>query len=136
MEKISKESAIKEIQEFVKKFDGKSKKDYEVENDYPDFIQGVTEGNIHFKEDGTPLMKLSEPIKNDSGDVAFDSVEFKHRIKPSTLADITKGLNISQNQYEYSIRCISYLTGFPKNILDKLSKRDWKTIEQISSVFM
>ena len=49
-EKVSKEIAIKEIQKFVLEHDGAKKEDWQIENDYPQMLQAVQEGNLVFKE--------------------------------------------------------------------------------------
>lgn len=134
--KVEKDVAVQEVQDFVKKFDSKEKKDWQIEQEYPDVLDAVQKGRLVFDSKGVPSLELSEPVFAENGEVALTKVDFKTRIKPSTLSDITKGLDIAKNQYEYSLRCMAYLTGLPKAMFDKLSKVDFKTVEQISSVFM
>lgn len=134
--KVEKDVAIQEVQDFVKKFDSKEKKDWQIEQEYPDVLDAVQKGRLVFDSKGVPSLGLSEPVFAEDGEVALTKIDFKTRIKPSTLSDITKGLDIAKNQYEYSLRCMAYLTGLPKAMFDKLSKVDFKTVEQISSVFM
>lgn len=136
MSKITKEMAVVEIQQFVKKFDEQSKEDWQIETDYPQIIKAMEDGCLSFNEDGIPVLKLKYPIKNDEGEVSVDLINFKTRIKPDTLSTITKGLDIGKNQYEYTLRCMSYLIGQPKAMLSKFEKFDYKVIEQVCSVFM
>ncbi len=133
---MAKEVAVKEIQAFVKKWDEKSKPDYEIEQDYPHFIEALEQGLAIIDENQKVSFKLKYPIKTDEGNDALTDVSFRTRIRPNDLANITKGLDIGKNQVEYTLRCFAYLTGQDKNMLNKLEKFDYKVIEQISTIFL
>lgn len=134
--KVPTDQAIAELQLFVEKYDGKVKKDYEIENDYPQVLEAVEKGLLSFDEDLKPTLRLKDPIKNTEGEVSVSEISFRTRIKPTQLSDIMKGLDIGKNQLEYSLRIHAYLTGQPKAMLDKFSKFDYKVIDQLSTVFM
>lgn len=136
MEKVTKEIAIKEMQKFVEKYDDKQKEDYEIENDYPTAIEAITRGLLVFDNESNPTYTLKDPIRNSEGDIAVDKIDFRTRIKPQQLSDIMKGLDISKNQIEYTLRCLAYITKQPKAMLDKFEKFDYKVIEQVSTVFL
>ena len=134
--KVQKEVAILEMQKFVEKWDDVKKEDYEIEKDYPHVLQAIQEGFLVIGPDMKPQLKLKYPIKTDEGNIAWEDVNFRTRIRPNDLAEITKGLDIGKFQVEYTLRCFAYLTGESKGMLNKLEKFDWKVIEQLATVFL
>lgn len=136
MDKVSKEVSVQEIQKFVEKYDDKKKEDWEIEQDYPHVIEAIKSGHLVFDENSNPVYALRYPILNEDKEVAVSEIKFRTRIKPQQLSDIMKGLDISKNQIEYTLRCLAYLTFQPKAMLDKFEKFDYKVIEQISTVFL
>ena len=135
-EVLSKDLAIAELIKFVGKNEDRTPKDWEIEKDYPQALRAMQDGYLTFDEKMHPHYRLKYPILNDEKEVAVNTVEFRTRIKPQQLADIMKGLNIVQNQIEYTLRCLSYIIKQPKAMLDKFEKFDYRVIEQISTVFM
>lgn len=135
-EKLTNEQAVKEVQKFVEKYDDKKKEDWEIENDYPHVIEALKLGLLSFNEESKPFYKLKYPIKNEEGEVSVTDIDFRTRIKPNDLANVMKGLDISKNQIEYTLRCLSYITKQPKAMLDRFEKFDYKVIEQVSTVFL
>lgn len=135
--KIATEMAIKEVRDFVETYDdGKRKEDWQIENDYPQLLRAVELGLLVFDDKKKPTLTLKEPIMNDDNEVSVDVITFRTRIKPTQLAEVMKGVDLSKNQLEYSLRCIAYLTGQAKGMLDKLGKFDYKVIDQVSTVFL
>lgn len=135
-EVIEKGIAIKEIQKFVEIHDDQKKPDYQIETDYPQAIKAVCLGLLTFDEHYNPKYKLKNPI-NENGDFPIKDINFRTRIKPTDLANIMKGVNIAQNQLEYTMRAFTYIARLEsKAMLDLLSKFDYKVIEQISTVFL
>jgi len=133
---VSEEIAIKEMQDFVEKWDDKKKKDWEIQDLYPQVLIAIQEGLLVIGADKKPVFNLKYPIKTDEGNVALDVVTFRTRIRPQQLSDIMKGLDISKNQIEYTLRCFAFLTGQSISMLNKLEKFDYKVIDQISTVFL
>lgn len=135
--KVATEMAIKEVRDFVETYDdGKRKEDWQIENDYPQLLRAVELGLLVFDDKKKPTLTLKEPIMNDDNEVSVDVITFRTRIKPTQLAEVMKGVDLSKNQLEYSLRCIAYLTGQAKGMLDKLGKFDYKVIDQVSTVFL
>lgn len=132
---ISKEIAVKEIQKLVKKWSYDDIDDWKAEEDYPQLLKAIQKGLVTFDENLKPTFKLAFPVKNSDGDESVSIVDFRTRIKPVDLANITDGLNVSKKQVEYTLRCLSYLTQQPKMVLNKFDKFDYKVVEQISTVF-
>lgn len=134
--KMSKEMAVSELQQFVEKWDDKKKEDFEIEQDYPHLIQAMQDGFLVLGEDLKPSFQLKYPILTDGGGDGLSKIDFRTRIKPDDLTNITKGLDIGKNQMEFNLRCLAYLTRQPKAMLNKLEKFDYKVVEQICSIFL
>jgi len=132
---INKEVAITEMQSFVERWTYEKPERWKVEEDYPQVLKAIEKGILVFDEDSQPIYTLAFPIKTDEGNDAVSKIEFRTRIKPTDLANITKGLNVAKQQVEYTLRCLSYITGQNRVMLDKFDKFDYKAIEQISTVF-
>jgi hypothetical protein len=135
-EVVSKEIAIKEMQGFVEKWDDQTKEDYQIEQDYPQVIKAIQLGLLVIDDEKKPTYSLKSPIKTDEGSVALSEISFRTRIKPDDMVQISKGLNIGQQQIEYTLRCFAYITSQPKAMLNKLEKFDYKVIEQLCTIFL
>jgi hypothetical protein len=131
---VVKEVALKELREFVECYTYETVEDWKLEDEYPQFLKAIMKGLVVFT-DQKPTYTLTQPIMSDSGEALVSECSFRTRIKPSQLATITKGLNVAKQQVEYTLRCLSYITGQGRIMLDKFDKFDYKVIEQISSVF-
>lgn len=135
-EKVSKEIAVQEVMDFVEYHLDIVKKDYEIESDYPQIVKAIEDGRLSFNEKKIPTLVLKEPILNAEGQVSLDTITFRTRIKPTQLAEVMKGVDLQKNQLEYSLRALSYLTGQVRAMLDNFGKIDYKTIDQIATVFL
>ena len=135
-EKVSKEVAVQEVMDFVEYHLDVVKKDYEIESDYPQIVKAIEDGRLSFNEKKIPTLVLKEPILNTEGQVSLDTITFRTRIKPTQLAEVMKGVDLQKNQLEYSLRALSYLTGQVRAMLDNFGKVDYKTIDQIATVFL
>lgn len=135
-EKVSREVALSDVKKFVEAHDDLKKEEWQIEQDYPHVIQAIQWGLLSFSDSMIPIYRLKNPILNDEKEVAIDSIEFRTRIKPDDLSRIMKGLNIQQNQIEYTHRCLSYIIKQEKSMLSKFSKFDYKVLEQLTTVFL
>lgn len=134
MEKISKEQAIKEIQDLVFEHTFETKTNDEIEKDYPQLIKAVVEGKMVFGD--KPTLELYKPITDDDGNVTTSIIEFKTRIKPLAMASLTKGVDMSKETYMAVILMNCHLSGLPKGLYDNLSKIDEKIVSQLCSIFL
>jgi len=132
---VSNEVALKEVGKFVETFTFESIEDWKLEDSYPQLLKAVKKGLVVFDEKGNPVVELLQPINDTDGEHVVSSVTFRTRIKPTDLSNITKGLDVTKQQVEYTLRCLSYITKLNKSYLDKLCKFDYKVIEQTSTVF-
>lgn len=134
-EVVSKEVAVQEVLEFVHKNGHKKVTLEDIEENYSHILEKVMSG--HLQLEGIPVLKLEEPIKNEDGEEIQNEVEFKHtRIKPSQMSGITKGLDLKKDPFGFITRCTSFLLWEPISMLDKLSKNDYKVVEEMTPVFM
>jgi len=131
---IPNEIAIQELFAFKKKHNkGITLEDVENSTAILDAIQDGRLSGL----DGTPKYTLEEKILNDEGGVFLEEIVFdKTRIKPTQLAALANGIDMQKNSYGFSLKCMAFLIGQPVAILDKLSKEDFKFVQDFTQSFM
>lgn len=134
MEKINREQAIKEIQDLVLEHTFESKTSDEIEKEYPQLLKGIIDGKVELGE--KPKFELYKTIKDDEGNDAVTSIEFKTRIKPLDMARITKGIDMQKDIYNSVILMNCHLSGLGKGLYNNLSKIDEKIVSQMCSIFL
>lgn len=133
---VKKEMAISLLQDFVKHWTHKKPSVNTVEEDYPEVLIALQKGNFTIDTNHIPKHVLVFPIGEKGGKFSIEEIDFKTRIKPTTLADITKGVNITKEQIAFTLRCMAYIAQFESvKLLDKLEKFDYKVLEQTSTIF-
>ena len=132
---ISKEVALTELEQLINRFVKKPVPFEELEETYPDILDAIMDGFLYFDGTGVPVLKLKDPIKNDKGDVSVSEINFKTRIKPTTLADIAKGLDLKKEPLMLQLKMVSYIIDQPVQMLDKFERYDYDVISQIATVF-
>lgn len=132
-DKVEHYVAVEEIQDFVERYNDERPEDFKVEKEYPNFLKALKKGLIEFDDEMKIKYTLAFPGKSEMSEKVID---FKTRIRPMELANITKGLNIAEQQVEYTLRCFAHITKMSKGELNLLNKFDYKVIEQISTVFL
>jgi len=135
-EVIDREVAIVEVRNFLNHFNRKQDpSDQNIEELYPDVLEAVQLGLLVFNGEKSPVLTLEKPIENDEGIVSLSSVEFRTRIKPSTKANLSEGIDLRKQAVKYSLNVVAYIIDQPKPMLDKFSPFDYDVIQQVSSVF-
>jgi hypothetical protein len=132
---ISKEVALGELETFINKFVKKPAPKEEFEETYPDILEAIMDGFLSFKEDGIPLLKLKDPIKLEDGSILISEINFRTRIKPTTLADLAKGLHPQKEVFTLQLRMTAYIIDQTMSMLDKFERYDYDVINQVSTVF-
>lgn len=132
---ISKEVALEELEKFVNRFVKKPLPLNELEESYPDVLDAIIEGYLSFDESGLPKLKLKFPIKNDKEEVSLSEITFRTRIKPTTLADLAKGLHPQKEVFTLQLKMTSYIIDQPMAMLDKFERYDYDVISQVAAVF-
>lgn len=132
---ISKEVAVKELEQFVNRFVKKPVPTEELEETYPDILDAIMDGHLSFDGTGLPVLALKDPIKNESGDISLANINFRTRIKPTTLADLAKGLHPQKEVFTLQLRMTAYIIDQPVQMLDKFERYDYDVINQIATVF-
>ena len=132
---VSKEVALEELESFVNKFVKKPVPSNELEESYPDVLDAIMDGYLSFDESGLPKLKLKSPIKSENDQVVLADVTFRTRIKPTTLADLAKGLHPQKEVFTLQLKMTSYIIDQPVAMLDKFDRYDYDVISQVASVF-
>lgn len=132
---IEEKVALQELTNFLNIHLMSQVKEEEVKEDYPILLKAVESGNLILNEE--PVYKLTQPLKGEeSQEVILEEVKFKTRIKPSQLANLSRGLNLSKDSFQYALACTAFIISQPKGFLDKFNKRDYTVIQQLSAVFL
>lgn len=136
MKVVSKEVALEDLEKFVNKFVKKPVAFNELEETYPDVLDGIMDGLLSF-DDETMLPKytLKDPIKSEDGNVSVSEISFRTRIKPTALAEIAKGLNPQKEIFTLQLKMTAYIIEQPVAMLDKFERYDYDVISQVASVF-
>lgn len=135
-ELIADEVAIPELRDFINPhLIGVNLEDEDVKENYSAVLIAMKEGKL-LLSGVKPVLKLSEPIKNEDGEEVLSEVDFKTRIRPNELAMLSKGINLSKESFQYALRCTAFIINQPPAYLNKLGKFDYTVIQQLSAVFM
>ena len=132
---VIEEVALNDLELFVNRFVKKPVPREEMKDTYPDVLDAIMDGYLSFKEDGSPLLSLKNPIKNVKGEVSISEVNFRTRIKPTTLADLAKGLNAQKEIFTLQLRMVAYIINQPVQMLDNFDRYDYDVLSQVATVF-
>jgi hypothetical protein len=132
---ISEEVAISELSEFIKHFTRKKLGSEELQEQFPDVIEAVMQGVLVLDKE-SPKLELIEEITGEGGSSFLKSVNFKTRLLPSDQRKMANGVDLKKDGLLYAHKCMAHIISQPIAILDKLSKVDYKAIEQLSSLFI
>ena len=134
-EVVNEEVALNELEVFINKFVKKPVPIEELKDTYPDILDAIMDGYLSFNADGIPVLKLKSPIKNVNGDVSISEINFRTRIKPTTLADLAKGLNAQKEIFTLQLRMVAYIIDQPTVMLDSFGRYDYDVLTQVATVF-
>jgi hypothetical protein len=132
---ISEDVALDSLELFVNKWVKKPAPKDELKESYSDVFDAICDGLLVFDEKQNPSYSLKEAIKSDTGNVVVDKLSFRTRIHPSTLADISEGLNPQKQMFKLQLRMTSYIIDQPIAMLDKLGRYDYDVVSQLAAVF-
>lgn len=132
---ISKEVALDELEKFVNFYSKKPFPRVKLEESYPDVLDGIMDGLLSFDDNQIPKYKLRFPIKSEDGQVQLSDINFKTRIKPSTKADLSKGLHPVNEIYAIQLNMLSFIIDQSIGMIDKFEPYDYDTISQVAAVF-
>ncbi|MES2287267.1 MAG: hypothetical protein V4547_16365 [Bacteroidota bacterium] len=132
---VTEQMAVDSMKQIIEKWDEKVKDDEQVRELYPDVLLAIQTGIFEIDENLKSTYKLQVPVLNDKGEESYTKVIFRTRIKPSELAKVTKGINVQKEQFQYLLNVLSFITQLPIPIIDKLSKKDYRVLDQISTIF-
>ncbi len=132
---VSKEVALDELAVFVNKFVKKPVPQNELEEVYPDVLDAIIEGYLSFDSEGLPKLKLKFPVLDENKSPVLSEITFRTRIKPTTLANLAKGLHPQKEVFQLQLNMTSYIIDQSVAMLDKFERYDYDVISQVSSVF-
>lgn len=132
---VNKEVALNDLEGFINNWVKKPVQKDQLEDAYPDILEAIVDGFLTFDEGQVPTMKLKNPVKNDKGDVSLSEINFATRIKPTTLANLAKGLDVRNDPLNLQLRMVANIIGQPIAILDCLSRYDYDVVSSVASVF-
>lgn len=132
---VNREIALNDLEQFINRFVKKPVPAEEMADIYPDVLDAIMDGYLSFGDSGVPVLKLKFPIKNEAGDISLPEINFKTRIKPTTLADLAKGLHPQKEVFTLQLRMTAYIIDQPVVMLDKFERYDYDVINQIATVF-
>ena len=132
---ISKEVALKELEQLINRFVKKPVSNDKLEETYPDILDAIMDGYLSFDGTGVPVLKLKDPIKLEDGSILHSEINFRTRIKPLTLANIAKGLNPQTEVFMLQLKMTSFIIDKEVEMLDNFSRYDWDVIQQVAAVF-
>ncbi len=135
MYKVSEDVAVQDVLDFVSKYNKKVKDGDKVLDLYPDVVEAVRLGNLDLSKE-QPELKLLEPVKNTDGDIVFDVLKFRTRMKPSDHRRVSKGIDVSKDQLLFGHRCIAFIIDQEVAMLDRIEKDDYRICDQLSNLFI
>lgn len=133
---ISEDVAVNEVLDFINSYSRKPIDASVAKEKHELLVEAVMSGNLVFDENKKPVYTLVYPITSESKEIVRSTVEFKTRIKPTTRADLAKGIDLQKDQANFSLKVISYIIGSTVKELDLFEPIDYDVISEISAVFM
>lgn len=135
---MSEELALNELEQFINEWVDKPEPKENLAETYPNIFDALMSGNLVLDENKEATYKLITPVKNEDGtSVVKEEVKFKTRITPTNQARLGKGIDINTNQMQFMLICIAHIIGCSVVAeLDRFSKKDYKTIREICTVFI
>ncbi|MDT0647474.1 hypothetical protein RM545_12300 [Zunongwangia sp. F260] len=134
---ITEEVALPELRDFLNRhIVGTPLQDEDIKEDHVPLLRATMEGLLTLSGEKIKY-KLAEPIMSEDGTtVILEEVDFKTRIRPNELANLSKGLNLSKDSFQYALKCTSFIISQPQGYLNKMGKFDYTVIQQLSAAFM
>lgn len=134
--KVPEEIALNEVKDFVEYHLDKEVTKEDISNGYEDTVKAVMRGLLDISDHKAPVLTLREPVLNTDGNTSVSIISFLTRIKPTALASLSKGIDISKDQLSLVNRMTSYLIQQPAvAMLDRFGKTDYKIIQQVTGLF-
>lgn len=133
---VAKEVAITEVKSFVEFYLDEEIEENVIEETYPHIVKSAMLGLLLIDDNMVPKYKLREPIKTESGSIAVDEIEFLTRITISQRKALMKGLDPQKDGFELLMKSFAAIIHQPVAMLDKLSRFDFKALEQIATLFL
>lgn len=140
---VAEEVALTEVKAFIEYHqdivicDDRASDQYiDIPKTYKDILKAVKRGLLNLSDPDGPVLTLKQPILSEGGNYNTNTITFKTRITKGTMAQLTKGFDISKNPIGFANILTTYYTGIgATTLLDKFGKTDMQTIDEIVSLF-
>lgn len=132
---VAEEIAIQELTDVVEEHTDEVVEPEDIKETYPAALKAIKLGLLTFTDDKTPILKLKSPVMSEAGNVSLDEIKFRTRILTTDKERLSKGVDLKKEPLLYGYKVMSFIIGQPKAMLDKLSKFDYKVVEQMCSLF-
>lgn len=142
---IAESVAIPEVKAFVEYHqditivDDRASNDFvDIPKTYKNILKAVKRGMLDLSNPDEPVLTLKKPLLSDGGNFNTDKIKFKTRITKGTMANLTKGFDISGNPIGFSNILTTYYTGLGTPAMLSLvseCKTDIQTIDEIVGLF-
>ena len=132
---IAEDVALAEVKTLAEDFAIAEITDQEVAAKLPQVILAVRLGLLVIAGE-TITYTLKTPIIADSGAVALSEITVKTRMPYIEAKKIMKEADQVRDAVEYNLRMMGFMVGQPAAMVYKLSKFDYKVIEQLTSLFL
>lgn len=133
--KVEKEVALNDLEAFVNKWKKKPVDRSELEEQYPDVLDGIMDGYLVFDDNLVPTYTLKNPIKDDKDNDAVTVINFQTRILPSQLAACGSGIDLKKDVLKFQLNITAFIIGKTQKMLDKFTAYDYDVISQVATVF-
>lgn len=132
MSKINLETATEEVNKWLdyKKVGDKRRETYK--DHVETLVDSIMEGHLILKEDNTFVHTLKIPVE---GDLGFDKLEYKPRVRISTIKHHMQGVKSGDSDGRISAY-VAALVSKPKALIDMLDTEDYSISCSIAVFFM
>ncbi|OOQ57121.1 hypothetical protein [Mucilaginibacter pedocola] len=135
---VAEEVAVEELKDFIEEITVEEITAEEVLSSYPQVVKAIRFGLLLLNGDDSskkPEYTLREPILTETGGVAYAKLDINTRITFNEKKRLAKGLK-KGDDIEIGGRLLAHSTGLTTSLLDKLSRFDFKVLEQLFTVFV
>lgn len=132
MEKITKETAIKEVDSWLdyKKVNEKKRETYR--DHIETLVDAVCDGSVIIREDSVIVHELKFPIE---GELPINKLEYKPRVKVQTVHLHMQG--VKQNDADGRVCAyVAAISSKPKEVIKALDTEDYSISQAVAIFFM
>lgn len=135
MEIVTREIAVAEVTKWLDAKKVNDKKREAFKDSIETIADAICDGSLSLGEGNVLIHKLKFPVETTDGKVAFDSLEYKPRLKMETIH--THLQNVKSNDADGRVCAyIAALASKPKDLIKKLDTEDYSIGQAIAIFFL